>query len=288
MKYKKEIEEIMSLTNKAHDILNMVIAGLDENESELNLDSFCLEPEKNFQSFIEGDSNKIARKVGLSIAEKPALNIYNPFFIYGPSGCGKSHLINAIGLKFRETNPNKRVLYISAQQFQRQFTDSVLQNKINDFIDKYQSVDVLIVDDVQEWMKSPKTLETFIQVFNHLIRTNKKIIISSDCPPVELKGIKQSVLTRFASGLTVELEKPDVQLCIDILNYKFRNDKKNIHTEIIEFIANTANSSVSELEGVVNSLIAYSTINNTDIDIPQAKRVIRRCVKLDKYKSKKE
>ena len=200
MKYKKEIEEIMSLTNKAHDLLKKVIAGLDENESGLNDDTFCLEPEKNFQSFIEGDSNKIARKVGLSIAEKPASNIYNPFFIYGPSGCGKSHLINAIGLKFQETNPDKRVLYVSAQQFQRQFTDSVRRNTADDCIDRYQAVDVLIVDDVHEWMKSPKTLETFIQIFNYLICTGKQIIIASDRPPVELKGIKRSVLTRFASG----------------------------------------------------------------------------------------
>jgi chromosomal replication initiator protein len=281
MKYKKEIEEIMSLTNKAHDILNMVIAGLDENESELNLDSFCLEPEKNFQSFIEGDSNKIARKVGLSIAEKPALNIYNPFFIYGPSGCGKSHLINAIGLKFREINPNKRVLYVSAQQFQRQFTDSVRQNTTNDFIDMYQAVDVLIVDDVHEWMKSPKTLETFIQIFNYLICTGKQIIIASDRPPVELKGIKRSVLTRFASGLIAELEPPNEQLCIDILNTKYNHENQKVPAEVIEFIAKTANSSVYELEGVVNSLMAYSTINNTDIDIPLAKRVVMRSVKLN-------
>ena len=281
MKYKKEIEEIMSLTNKAHDLLKKVITGLDENESGLNDDTFCLEPEKNFQSFIEGDSNKIARKVGLSIAEKPASNIYNPFFIYGPSGCGKSHLINAIGLKFRENIPNKRVLYVSAQQFQRHFTDSVRQNTTNDFIDMYQAVDVLIVDDVEEWMKSPKTLETFIQIFNYLIRTDKQIIIASDRPPVELKGIKRSVLTRFASGLIAELEPPNEQLCIDILNTKYNHENQKVPAEVIEFIAKTANSSVYELEGVVNSLMAYSTINNTDIDIPLAKRVVMRSVKLN-------
>lgn len=281
MKYKNEIEEIMSLTNKAHDLLKKVITGLDENESGLNDDTFCLEPEKNFQSFIEGDSNKIARKVGLSIAEKPASNIYNPFFIYGPSGCGKSHLINAIGLKFRENIPNKHVLYVSAQQFQRHFTDSVRQNTTNDFIDMYQAVDVLIVDDVEEWMTSPKTLETFIQIFNYLIRTDKQIIIASDRPPVELKGIKRSMLTRFASGLIAELEHPNEKLCIDILNTKYNHENQKVPAEVIEFIAKTANSSVYELEGVVNSLMAYSTINNIDIDIPLAKRVVMRSVKLN-------
>ena len=281
MKYKKEIEEILSLTNKAHDILKKIIAGLDENESGLHDDTFCLDPKKNFQSFIEGDSNKIARKVGQSIAEKTASNIYNPFFIYGPSGCGKSHLINAIGLKFQETNPDKRVLYVSAQQFQRQFTDSVRQNTTNDFIDMYQAVDVLIVDDVHEWMKSPKTLETFIQIFNYLICTGKQIIIASDRPPVELKGIKRSVLTRFASGLIAELEPPNEQLCIDILNTKYNHENQKVPAEVIEFIVKIANSSVYELEGVVNSLMAYSTINNTDIDIPLAKRVVMRSVKLN-------
>jgi chromosomal replication initiator protein len=190
-------------------------------------------------------------------------------------------LINAIGLKFQETNPDKRVLYVSAQQFQRQFTDSVRQNTTNDFIDMYQAVDVLIVDDVHEWMKSPKTLETFIQIFNYLICTGKQIIIASDRPPVELKGIKRSVLTRFASGLIAELEPPNEQLCIDILNTKYNHENQKVPAEVIEFIAKTANSSVYELEGVVNSLMAYSTINNTDIDIPLAKRVVMRSVKLN-------
>ena len=281
MKYKNEIEEIMSLTNKAHDLLKKVITGLDENESGLNDDTFCLEPEKNFQNFIEGDSNKLAYRVGLSIADETAPNVYNPFYIFGPSGCGKSHLINAIGLKFQETNPNKRVLCVSALQFQRQFADSVRHNTTNDFIKLYQSVELLIVDDIQEWMNAPKTLETFIQIFNQMICTGKQIIIASDRPPVELKGIKRSVLTRFASGLIAELEPPNEQLCIDILNTKYNHENQKVPAEVIEFIAKTANSSVYELEGVVNSLMAYSTINNIDIDIPLAKRVVMRSVKLN-------
>ena len=201
--------------------------------------------------------------------------------VIGPSGCGKSHLINAIGLKFQETNPNKRVLCVSALQFQRQFADSVCHNTTNDFIKLYQSADMLIVDDIQEWMKSPKTLETFIQIFNQMICTGKQIIIARDRPPVELKGIKRSVLPRFASGLIAELEPPNEQLCIDILNTKYNHENQKVPAEVIEFIAKTANSSVYELEGVVNSLMAYSTINNTDIDIPLAKRVVMRSVKLN-------
>lgn len=281
MKYKKEMEEIMSLINNAHDMLNKVITGLGRKESELSVYTIGFDPKKNFQNFIEGDSNKLAYRVGLSIADETAPNVYNPFYIFGPSGCGKSHLINAIGLKLHETSPEKCVLYVSAQQFQRLFVDSVRQNTTNGFIDKYQSADMLIVDDIQEWMKSPKTLETFIQIFNYLICTGKQIIIASDRPPVELKGIKRSVLTRFASGLIAELEPPNEQLCIDILNTKYNHENQKVPAEVIEFIAKTANSSVYELEGVVNSLMAYSTINNTDIDIPLAKRVVMRSVKLN-------
>lgn len=281
MKYKKEMEEIMSLINNAHDMLNKVITGLGRKESELSVYTIGFDPKKNFQNFIEGDSNKLAYRVGLSIADNTAPNIYNPFFIYGPSGSGKSHLINAIGLKFQETNPNKRVLCVSALQFQRQFADSVRHNTTNDFIKLYQSVELLIVDDIQEWMDAPKTLETFIQIFNQMICTGKQIILASNCRPVDLNGIKCSVLERFASGLVIELEKPNEQLCIDILNAKCNHDNQKISREVIEFIAKTANSSVFELAGVMNSLMAHSAISNSVIDIPMAKCIIMRYKKTE-------
>ena len=133
-----------------------------------------LDPKKTFQNYIEGNSNKLPRTVGLSIAEHPGKTTFNPFFVYGPSGCGKTHLINAIGVKCKETYPQKRVLYVSARLFQVQFTDSVRHNTTNDFINFYQSIDVLIVDDIQEWMNSPKTLDTFFHIFNHLFRCGKR------------------------------------------------------------------------------------------------------------------
>ena len=135
-----------------------------------------LDPKKSFNNYIEGASNKLPRTVGLSIAEHPGKTTFNPFFIYGPSGCGKTHLVNAIGLKCCETYPNKRVLYVSARLFQVQFTDSVRQNTTNDFINFYQNIDVLIVDDIQEWVNSPKTLDTFVHIFDHLVRLGKQII----------------------------------------------------------------------------------------------------------------
>lgn len=242
-----------------------------------------LDPKKTFQNFIEGDSNKLPRTVGLSIAEHPGKSTFNPFFVFGPSGCGKTHLINAIGVRCKEIYPQKRVLYVSARLFQVQFTDSVRHNTTNDFINFYQSIDVLIVDDVQEWMNSPKTLDTFFHIFNHLFRCGKQIILASDRPPVDLQGMKDRLLTRFACGLIAELEKPNVQLCIDILNAKCKRDGLKIPEDVIQFIAETANGSVRDLEGVVNSLLAHSIVYNANIDMRLAERVIKRAVKVDNH-----
>ena len=242
-----------------------------------------LDPKKTFQNFIEGSSNKLPRTVGLSIAEHPGKTTFNPFFIFGPSGCGKTHLINAIGVRCKETYPQKRVLYVSARLFQVQFTDSVRHNTTNDFINFYQSIDVLIVDDIQEWINSPKTLDTFFHIFNHLFRCGKQIILASDRPPVDLQGMKDRLLTRFACGLIAELEKPNVQLCVDILNAKCRRDGLKIASDVIQYIAETANGSVRDLEGVVNSLMAYSIVYNSNIDLRLAVRIIKRAVKVDDH-----
>ena len=242
-----------------------------------------LDPKKTFQNFIEGDSNKLPRTVGLSIAEHPGKSTFNPFFIYGPSGCGKTHLINAIGVHCKELYPQKRVLYVSARLFQVQYTDAVRQNTTNDFINFYQTIDVLIVDDIQEWATSPKTLDTFFHIFDHLFRLGKQIVLASDRPPVDLDGVKDRLLTRFSCGLIAELEKPNVQLCIDILNAKCRRDGLKIPADVINYIAQTANGSVRDLEGVVNSLMAYSIVYNSPIDMHLAERIIKRAVKVDNH-----
>ncbi len=240
-----------------------------------------LDVHKTFQTFIEGDSNKLPRTVGLSIAEHPGKSTFNPFFVFGPSGCGKTHLINAIGVKCKEMYPQKRVLYVSARLFQVQYSDATRQNTVNDFIHFYQTIDVLIVDDIQEWATAPKTLDTFFHIFNHLFRNGKQIILASDRPPVDLQGMKDRLLTRFACGLIAELEKPNVQLCVDILHAKCKRDGLRIPEDVILFIAETANGSVRDLEGVVNSLMAYSIVYNSHVDMRLAERVIKRAVKVD-------
>lgn len=260
--------------------INKAPTELDAATKELNTQ---LDTHKTFQSFIEGDSNKLPRTVGLSIAEHPGKTTFNPFFVFGPSGCGKTHLINAIGVKCKEMYPQKRVLYVSARLFQVQFTDATRQNKVNDFIHFYQTIDVLIVDDIQEWATSPKTVDTFFHIFNHLFRLGKQIILASDRPPVDLKWLQERMLTRFSCGLIAELEKPNVQLCIDILHSKCKRDGLKIPEDVIQYIAETANGSVRDLEGVVNSLMAYSIVYNSNIDMRLAERVIKRAVKVDNH-----
>ena len=242
-----------------------------------------LDLRKTFQSFIEGDSNKLPRTVGLSIAEHPGKSTFNPFFVYGPSGCGKTHLVNAIGIRCKEMYPQKRVLYVSARLFQVQFTDATRQNTVNDFIRFYQTIDVLIVDDIQEWATATKTLDTFFHIFDHLFRLGKQIVLASDRPPVDLLGVKDRLLTRFSCGLIAELEKPNVQLCIDILNAKCRRDGLKIPEDVIMYIAQTANGSVRDLEGVINSLLAYSVVYNSPVDMRLAERIIKRAVKVDNH-----
>ncbi len=288
------------VTDKAHKLTQDVIADepvdidvptpnsranqspnvLDATPRDLNPQ---LDVHKTFQSFIEGDSNKLPRTVGLSIAEHPGKSTFNPFFVFGPSGCGKTHLINAIGVRCKEMYPQKRVLYVSARLFQVQFTDAVRRNTTNDFINFYQTIDVLIVDDIQEWATSPRTLDTFFHIFDHLFRLGKQIILASDRPPVDLDGVKDRLLTRFSCGLIAELEKPNVQLCVDILNAKCKRDGLKIPADVIQFIAETANGSVRDLEGVVNGLMAYSIVYNSNIDMRLAERVIKRAVKVDNH-----
>ena len=246
-----------------------------------------LNPKLTFANYVEGASNKLPRSVGMSIAEHPDKTTFNPMFIYGPSGCGKTHLINAIGVKIKELYPQKRVLYISARLFQVQYSNASIQNKVNDFIAFYQTIDVLIVDDIQEWAAGAKekTQTAFFHVFNHLFLNGKRIILASDRPPVDLKGMQERLLTRFSCGLIAELEKPNIQLCVDILECKIKRDGLTIPRDVIQYIAQTANGSVRDLEGVINSLLAYSVVYNSDIDMALAEKVIRRTVKIDEEKS---
>ena len=236
---------------------------------------------QTFRTFVEGDSNRLSRSIGLRIAEHPAGTQFNPLFIYGPSGCGKTHLVNAIGNRCKELYPEKRVLYVSAQMFQQQFTQANLKGEFNDFISFYQTIDMLIVDDVQEWMTATKTQNAFFHIFNHLTLNGKRIILVSDRAPVELEGMNKRLLSRFKSGMMAEIEQPNVQLCVDILHNKMTRDGVKIPEDVVVFIARTANNSIRELEGIINSLMAYSVVYNSSIDMKLVERVVQRAVKVD-------
>lgn len=275
------IPEAQNATKKIGKDTRTTIDGEIDSESQpVALDS-QLNYRQNFRNFVEGDSNKLCRSVGINIAEHPQGTQFNPFFIYGPSGCGKTHLVNAIGLRCKELYPTKRVLYVTARTFQVQFTNARLKNNINDFIAFYQTIDMLIIDDVQEWMTAPKTQETFFHIFNHLFRLAKRIILVSDRPPVQLEGMMDRLITRFSCGLVAELEKPNVQLCIDILNRKIARDGLHVPEEVVRYIAENANGSVRDLQGVINSLMAYSIVDNCNIDMRLIERIMKRAVKIN-------
>lgn len=250
------------------------VTGLPQIDSHLDA-------RQTFSTFIEGNSNKLSRSVGLSIAEHPQGTQFNPMFIFGPSGCGKTHLVNAIGNHCKKMYREKRVLYVSARTFQVQFSNATKEGKINDFIGFYQTIDMLIVDDVQEWISAKGTQDTFFHIFNHLFRNGRRILLVSDRPPVELEGMNKRLLTRFSCGLLAEMEKPNEQLCVDILKKKIARDGLKVPEEVVRYIAQKANGSVRDLEGVINSLLAYSIVYNCSIDMRLVERVVQRAVRTD-------
>ncbi|MBP6068180.1 chromosomal replication initiator protein DnaA [Bacteroides sp.] len=238
-----------------------------------------LNPDYNFENFIEGYSNKLSRSVAEAVAQSPAKTVFNPLFLHGASGVGKTHLANAIGTRIKELYPGKRVLYVSAHLFQVQYTDSVRNNTTNDFINFYQTIDVLIIDDIQEFAGVTKTQNTFFHIFNHLHQNGKQLILTSDRAPVLLQGMEERLLTRFKWGMVAELERPTVELRKNILRNKIHRDGLEFPTEVIEYIAENVNESVRDLEGIVISIMAHSTIYNKDINLDLAQRIVRKVVR---------
>ena len=238
-----------------------------------------LNPNYTFSSFIKGASNEFSRTVGETVAKNPA-KTFNPLFLYGPSGVGKTHLTNAIGTRIKELYPEKRVLYVSAHLLQVQYTDSVRTNNYNSFMKFYQNIDVLIVDDIQEFAGLSKTQNTFFHIFNHLHQNGKQLILTSDRAPVMLQGMEERMLTRFKWGLVAELEKPDQELRKNILRNKIHRDGLNIPESVISYIAENVNESVRELEGIINSLLAQSILFKREIDMDLAQRIIKKAVRI--------
>lgn len=238
-----------------------------------------LNPRYTFENFIEGLSNKLPRSVAQSVSERPGLS-FNPLFMYGPSGIGKTHLANAIGVRIKEEHPEKRVLYVSAHLFQVQYTDAARKNQINDFIHFYQTIDVLILDDVQEFT-GEKTQNTFFHIFNHLHQNGKQLILTSDRSPIQLKGFEDRLLTRFKWGMVTEMERPGVELRKDILRECAKKEGMVFPESVISFIAEHATQSVRDLEGIVTSINARSAVYNRPVDLALAEESMHSfCVKM--------
>jgi chromosomal replication initiator protein len=241
-------------------------------ESQLN-------PNYNFENFLEGDSNRLARSAGLAVSKKPGGTSFNPLMIFGGVGLGKTHLAHAIGVEIKDKYPDKTVLYISAEKFTQQYIESVKKNTRNDFIHFYQVIDILIIDDVQFFSGKSGTQDVFFHIFNHLHQNGKQVIITSDKAPVDMQDIEQRLLSRFKWGLSAELQIPDLETRISILKNKLFRDGVTIGDNIIEYVAKNIKTNVRELEGAIISLIAQSSFNRVDIDLELAKEIVNKFVK---------
>jgi chromosomal replication initiator protein len=245
---------------------------------KLNVES-QLNPNYSFDNLVEGDCNRLARSAGFAVANKPGGTAFNPLLIYGGVGLGKTHLANAIGLEIKRNFPNKTVLYVQSEKFCHQFVDAVKNNSHNDFIHFYQMIDVLIIDDVQFFAGKEKTQDIFFQIFNHLHQTGKQLVLTSDKSPIELIGLEQRLLSRFKWGLSADMQVPNLETRIAILEKKIYADGIDMPKEVIEYLAYNITTNVRELEGALISLVAQSTLNRKAITLELARQMIDKFVK---------
>jgi chromosomal replication initiator protein len=238
-----------------------------------------LNPNYLFENYIEGDCNRLARSAGVAIATKPGKTSFNPLVIFGDVGLGKTHLAHAIGNEVRKRFPEKNVLYVSSEEFTNQIIESIKNNAVNNFVNFYQLIEVLIVDDIQFLANKQKTQEIFFHIFNQLHQNGKQIIMTSDRPPKDMDGMEERLLSRFKWGLSADLQAPDLETRMAILEAKMNQEGVELPSDVTEFICYNIQNNIRELEGVLVSLIAQSSLNQKEIDIELAKRVIRNFVK---------
>ncbi|HRF75720.1 MAG: chromosomal replication initiator protein DnaA [Chitinophagales bacterium] len=251
-----------------------VIPGL----KKVNIES-GLNANYNFDNFIEGDCNRLCRSAGYAVAQKPGGTAFNPLVIYGATGLGKSHLAQSIGNEVKQNFPNKTVLYTNAERFTNQFIESLKNNSVNDFVHFYQLIDVLIIDDIHFFANKAKTQDIFFHIFNHLHQESKQIILTSDRPPRDLEGVEERLLSRFKWGLSADLQAPDFETRVAILEKKMYADGIELPKDVVEFVAYNITNNVRELEGALVSLLAQASLNKKQIDLDLAKKIVKNFVK---------
>jgi len=251
----------------------VVIPGIKQNRVDPNLN-----PHYTFENYIEGDCNRLARSAGLAIAQKPGATSFNPLVIYGDVGLGKTHLAQAIGNEVLRRMPKKNIMYVSSEKFTNEMIQSIKNNATNEFVNFYQGIDLLIVDDIQFISNRAKTQEIFFHIFNQLHQSRKQIVLTSDRPPRDLEGIEERLISRFKWGLTADLSAPDLETRMAILEAKMSREGVNIPPDVTEYICYNIKNNIRELEGVLVSLAAQSSLNQRDIDMELAKEVIKNFV----------
>ncbi|WP_353184430.1 chromosomal replication initiator protein DnaA [Parapedobacter lycopersici] len=253
------------------DIKNpFVIPGLKKLQVDPQLNQHY-----TFDNFIEGECNRLARSAGFAVASKPGGTSFNPLMIYGGVGLGKTHLAQAIGNEIKRNLPDKLVIYVSCEKFCQQFVDSLKNNTINDFVNFYQAMDVIIMDDVHNFAGKERTQDIFFHIFNHLHQSSKQIILTSDKPPKDLAGLEERLLSRFKWGLSADMQAPDLETRMAILKKKMYTDGIELPENVIEYVANQIDNSVRELEGAMVSLLAQATLNKKEIDLNLAKSMLK-------------
>ena len=253
----------------AGNLHNLAAEKPAENELARNLN-----PKYVFDSFVVGNSNRMAHAASLAVAESPA-QAYNPLFLYGNSGLGKTHLMHSIGHFILDRNPQAKVLYVTSETFTNELINSIQNNKNEEFRNKYRNIDVLMIDDIQFISKKEGTQEEFFHTFNALYESNKQIIMSSDRPPKEIKTLEDRLRSRFEWGLIADVQPPDYETRIAILKKKAERDNLTVPDDVMAYIAKNIASNIRELEGALTRIVAFATLTNQDISIALAENSLK-------------